>query len=91
MNSTSQMSLSDEDRPSRTREVDHYLARHGHKGAKLFKGPGFFCFEGEPTEDWIDHTVNVSLLKDLTLQQWLATYRSMDSNPTNRKGIRAVR
>ena len=78
-------------RPKRTREVERCLAQAGCRGAWLLKGPGYFCFEGEPTADWIDHTVEVPFLADLTIGQWLATFRAMDANPANRKSVRASR
>ena len=74
-------------RPKRTSEVERYLAQAGIRGVQLFKGPGFFCFEGTPTDDWIDHTVRVMFLNDLTFEQWLQTFRAMDSNPANRESI----
>lgn len=80
----------DNDRPSRTADVSRYWARAGVKGVRLLKGPGYFCFEGDPTENWIDHTVNVPVLADLTFEQWLATYRAMDSNPANHQSVRVA-
>ena len=78
-------------RPKRTSDVVRYLAQAGIRGVQLFKGPGYFCFEGKPTDDWIDHTVRVTFLNDLTLEQWLQTFRAMDSNPSNRQSVRQAR
>ncbi len=77
-------------RPKRTSEVVAYIRRAGGKGVQLSKGQGVFCFEGPPTEDWIDHTVHVMFLADLTLEQWLQTFRAMDSNPANRRSVQAI-
>jgi hypothetical protein len=80
-----------EARPKKTEEVSRYLAQAGVKGVRLVKGQSYFCFEGDATEDWIDHTVEVTFLGDLTCDQWLQTFRAMDANPANRKSIRAAR
>lgn len=80
-----------EARPKKTEDVSRYLAHAGVKGARLVKGPGYFCFEGDATEDWIDHTVEVTFLGDLTCDQWLQTFRAMDANPANHKSIRTAR
>lgn len=74
-------------RPKSTRDVVAHLRRNGIRDTVLNAGGGFFCFEGPATEDWIDHTVRVSFLGDLTLDQWLQTYQAMASNPTNQKSI----
>ena len=39
----------------------------------------------------IDHTVEVSFLGDLTFDQWLQTFKSMDQNPANKRSVRAAR
>ena len=49
-----------------------FLRKDGISGVKLNKGPGFFCFEGSPTAAWLDHTVHVPFLADLTYAEWLA-------------------
>ena len=77
--------------PTRSRDVLRYLAKHGVKGVQLFKGPGYFCFEGDATEDWADHTVSVPFLNGLTFDQWLQTFKAMDQNPANSKTVRAAR
>ena len=66
------------------------MARAGVRGVRLVKGPGYFCFEGTPTEDWIDHTVEIMFLGDLTFEQWLQTFRVMDGNPANRRSVRGA-
>lgn len=71
-------------RPKASREIDAHLRRNGIRDAYLLKGQGICSFEGEATNDWIDHIVRVSFLGDLTLDQWLQTYQAMDSNPANR-------
>lgn len=52
------------------------------------RGPGYSCFEGKATEDWIDHTVEVPFLADLTCEQWLRTFRAMNNNPANSASVR---
>ena len=76
--------------PKKTIEVNRQLARAGIRGARLVKGPGYFCFEGPPTKDWIDHTVEVTFLGELTCNQWLETFRCMNANPTNSKRVRVA-
>jgi hypothetical protein len=83
--------MEDNDYPKRTADISRFLARAGIRGVQLVKGPGYFCFEGTSTDDWIDHTVEVPFLADLTFQQWLQTFQAMDGNPANRKSIRAAR
>gem|GEM_PF-6163133 len=77
-----------EDRPKRTSDVSRFLAQNGIREARLVKGPGYFCFEGKATDDWIDHTVEVPFLGDLTYDQWLRTFRAMNDNPANRTSVR---
>ena len=74
-----------DDRPRRTAEVGRYVAQQGIRGVRLCKGPGYFCFEGTPTEDWRDHTVEVTFLSDMTLDEWFRTFKAMNENPANRK------
>ncbi len=76
-----------EDRPKRTRDVQMYLAQHGFKEVVLNKGPGYFCFEGKLTDGWVDHTVNVTFLADMTCDQWLRAFQAMNDNPANRQSI----
>ena len=75
----------------RTRDVQRYLAKHGVRGVVLLKAPGYFCFEGDATGDWADHTVEVPFLSDMTFDQWLQTFKAMDQNPANSKTVRAAR
>jgi hypothetical protein len=77
-----------DDRPRRTADVQRYLARQGIKGIQVVKGPGYFCFEGKATEDWLNHTVEVFALGDMTYDQWLRTFKAMNENPANRKSTR---
>jgi hypothetical protein len=85
------MNMDGDARPKKTEDVGRYLAQAGVKGVRLVKGQGYFCFEGDATEDWVDHTVEVTFLGDLTCEQWLQTFRAMDSNPANRKSVRDAR
>ena len=80
--------MNPQDRPKRTSDVGRFLARNGIREAHLVKGPGYFCFEGKATDDWIGHTVEVPFLSDLTCDQWLRTFKAMDDNPANSAGIR---
>ena len=75
------------DYPKSTAEVSRYIAKSGFKGIRLVKGPGYFCFEGDLTNDWRDHTIAVPFLNYLTLGQWLGTFKAMDSNPANRLSV----
>jgi hypothetical protein len=77
-----------QDRPKRTSDVVRFLAQNGLRGVKLMKGPGYFCFEGKPTDDWIDHTVEVPFLSDMTYDQWLRTFKAMNDNPANSVSVR---
>lgn len=76
--------------PKKTADVSRYLSHAGLPGVRLVKGPGYFCFEGDATDDWIDHTVEVPFLGDMTCEQWLQTFRAMDANPANRKSVRGL-
>ncbi len=79
-----------EDRPKRTSDVNRFLARSGIRDAHLVKGPGYFCFEGKATDDWIDHTVEMPFLSDMTCEQWLQTFKAMNDNPANRLSVRST-
>ena len=68
-------------RPHRTRDVERFLRQNDISGVQLVKGPGWFCFEGEPTAGWTNHTVQVSFLADLTLDGWLDAFRSLQRSP----------
>ena len=65
-------------RPKRTRDVVRSLKKNGIPGVVLNKGPGYFCFDGSTTAGWVDHTVRVSFLADLTYVEWLAEYRRLE-------------
>jgi hypothetical protein len=54
--------------------VNDELARVGEK-AELAKGAGYFFFRGGDTADWLERTVAVRKINDLTLKQWIAEYR----------------
>lgn len=77
-----------EDRPKRTSDVERFLTKNGLRGVRLVKGPGYFCFEGTPTDDWIDHTVEVPFLSNMTCDQWLRTFKAMNDNPANSASVR---
>jgi hypothetical protein len=36
---------------------------------------------------WLDHAVEVAFFGDLTFEQWLQTFRAMDSDPATRKSV----
>jgi hypothetical protein len=55
------------------RAVNAELARVGHR-ARLEKASGYFCFFGGEATDWIDRTVQVAKISDLTLEQWIGEF-----------------
>jgi hypothetical protein len=53
--------------------VNDELARRNHH-ARLEKASGYFYFRTQDTADWIDRTVRVEKISELTLEQWVAEY-----------------
>ena len=58
-------------RPTRTAQVNAYLASHGFPDVTLHKGAGYFYFSGPDVDDWRGTSVMVPYLGDLTLAAWL--------------------
>jgi len=55
------------------KSVNDELARLGHR-ARLEKASGYLYFYGGEATDWIDRTVQVAKISDLTLDQWIAEF-----------------
>lgn len=53
--------------------VNQELTRDGHR-ARLEKASGYFYFLGGEATDWVDRTVAVTKISDLSLQQWMAEF-----------------
>jgi hypothetical protein len=47
--------------------------------ARPEKASGYFYFWSEDSADWIDRTVRVEALNELTLEQWVAEYLRLKS------------
>ena len=56
--------------------VNDELARLGHN-ARLEKASGYFYFWTGDAADWIDRTVRVEKISDLTLERWVAEYKRL--------------
>lgn len=57
-------------------KVNAELASRGIR-ALLTNGDGYFYFRGGETADWLDKTVQVKRINDLTLEQWVAEYQRL--------------
>jgi hypothetical protein len=44
---------------------------------RLAKASGYFYFQFGEAVDWIDRTVQVAKVSDLTLEQWLGEYKRL--------------
>ena len=53
--------------------VNEELARLGHR-ARLEKASGYLYFLGGEATNWLERTVHVSKISDLTLEQWMAEF-----------------
>ena len=53
--------------------INEELAKRGCS-ARLEKGDGYFYFSGGEATDWLDRTVNVQSLSNLSLDQWMAEF-----------------
>jgi hypothetical protein len=53
--------------------INAELARRGHQ-VLLVKGTGYFYFQTGEAAEWLDRTVRVRKLNDLTLKQWIAEF-----------------
>ena len=67
------------------RAVNEALAARGYK-AMLFKGGGdYFFFRGEDVNSWLDRTVRVARVGDLSVDQWV---RALDDLKKKNQAIR---
>jgi len=53
--------------------INHELTRKGYK-TRLEKASGYFYFLGGEATDWLDRTIPVKKISDLSLDQWLAEF-----------------
>ena len=56
--------------------VNDELARLGHR-ARLEKGSGYFYFWTGESADWLDRTVRVRKISEMTLNEWIAEFRRL--------------
>ena len=56
--------------------VNEELARNGFK-ATLAKGDGYFCFTSGEAADWLESTVRVPTLSNLSLADWVGEFRRL--------------
>lgn len=56
--------------------VNTEIARRGHN-ALLEKGTGHFFFHTGEAAGWLDRTVRVRKLNELTLKQWMEEFRRL--------------
>ncbi len=53
--------------------VNDEMAKRGH-AARLAKGSGYFYFQFGEAAGWLDRTVGVRKINDLTLKEWMAEF-----------------
>ena len=75
--------------------VNDELARLGHR-ALLEKGSGYFYFRTGEAADWLDRTVPVRKINDMTLKEWIAAFERLKAlnaqiMATVRRGGRGAR
>jgi hypothetical protein len=58
--------------------INDALARQGYK-ARLEKAAGYFYFWTGDAAEWLERTVRVRNVNDLTLQEWLNEFRRLKS------------
>ena len=56
--------------------VNDKLARLGHR-ARMEKANGYFYFWTGEASDWLDNTVRVAKISDLTLDGWVDQFRKL--------------
>ena len=56
--------------------INEELARLGHT-ARLAQGTGYFYFYGGEAADWMDQTVRVATLNNLTLEEWIGNFQRL--------------
>ena len=59
-----------------TKAVKQELAKRGIV-ATLANGGGYFLFRGTAVSFWLDRTVQVTKVSDLTLERWLQAFRDL--------------
>ena len=69
-------------------KVNAELARRGIE-ATLVNARGYFYFKGPEPSGWLDRTVRVKRICELTLQQWVGEYDRL--RKMNREILRAPR
>lgn len=77
-------------RPTRTSQVDAYLAAHGFPGVKLHRSArDAYChFYGGETDNWYEAGVMVPRVSDLSLDQWLAEARRLSAAARRNPALR---
>lgn len=70
--------------------VNAALAEHGIS-AVLVKGSGYFYFKGSDVESWLDRTVQVSRVGDLSIEGWIQAFQDLEgrNQEIDRTGNRA--
>ena len=56
--------------------VNEELARRGHR-VLLEKGDGYFYFRTGEAADWLDRTVQVYKVNDLSVDEWVARFEEL--------------
>ncbi len=56
--------------------VNREMAKRGFT-ARLEKGEGYFYFHFGEAADWLDRTVRVRKINDLTLKQWMEEFQRL--------------
>ena len=56
--------------------INDELARLGST-TRLAKASGYFYFQFGEAADWLDRTVQVPKVSDLTLEQWIGEYKRL--------------
>lgn len=78
-------------RPTRTTQVDAYLAAHGFPGVKLHRSArDAYChFYGGDADYWAEQGVYVPRVSDMTLDEWLEHARSLAGTARRNTGAGA--
>lgn len=70
--------------PNRASQVDAAVKKIGGT-AKLYRGPGYWYFDGDDVEFAYSTSVPVCYLGQLTLQQWVESYQAIAQDHNERK------
>jgi hypothetical protein len=71
--------------------INDELARLGAT-ARLAKASAYFYFQFGEAVNWLDRTVQVAKVNDLTLEEWIGEYRRLDKvNADIMRGPKAAR